>query len=320
VSREPDDVVLADEHWCVTVAPTRGMLIRDAIDVPSGAAALWQKPAPGLGPPSRSLPPPGPASIDTFWDVFAGGWFPMFPAAGFTGELDGAPTLFHGELNRLPWEIVDRAPASVVAHVDTVRAPFSVTRRVALDRGELRIDTAIANVGAAPASYLYGEHPCLWRATFAGGRLRLDARDAWVPTPSFTPDQAVLRPGERFAWPAGPGHAGPLDVSVVPEQPDGRRDHACVALSRGRIGVTAPRFGRELLLELDLIATPYVLLSFAYDDWDMLAVEPLSAPGRGVADAVADGAVRTLAPGERLQTGIAARWQALAPRSLPTDI
>ena len=221
MSHDPADIVLADDHWRVIVAPAHGMLIRSAVDVPSGAAALWRKPAPRARPASRALSPPGPASIDTFWDVFAGGWFPMFPAAGFTGELDGAPTLFHGELNRLPWEVVDRGPTWIEARVETVRSPFAVQRRVAVDRGELRVETAIANVGAAPASYVYGEHPCLWRTTFAGGRL---------------------------------------------------------------------------------------LLSFAYDDWDMLAVEPVSAPGRGVEDAVAGGSVRTLDPGRRVRTGLAARW------------
>jgi galactose mutarotase-like enzyme len=308
LSPDPADVVLADDHWRVIVAPAHGMLIRDAIDVPSGAAALWRKPAPRSAPGSRALPPPGPASIDTFWDVFAGGWFPMFPAAGFTGELDGAPTLFHGELNRLPWNVVDRGPTWIEGRAETVRSPFAVQRRVAVDRGELRVDTAIANVGAAPASYVYGEHPCLWRATFAGGRLLLDACDAWVPAPSFTPERAVLRPGERFAWPEAPGFDEPLDLSVVPKRRDGRRDHACVDLAAPLIRVTAPGFGRELALELDLAATPHLLLSFAYDDWDMLAIEPVSAPGRGIEDAVAAGAVRTLDPGQELRTAIAARW------------
>jgi galactose mutarotase-like enzyme len=204
--------------------------------------------------------------------------------------------------------VLDRGPTWIEAQVETVRAPFAVQRRVELERGELRVQTAIENVGGAPSSYLYGEHPCLWRTTFAGGRLVLDARDAWVPAPSLTPDRAVLRPGERFAWPQAPGQRGPLDLSVVPEHPDGRRDHACVELAGPVVRVTAPRLRRELVLELDLAATPHLLLSFAYDEWDMLAVEPLSAPGRGVEDAIAAGAVRSLAPGERSSTAIAARW------------
>src|SRR5262249_50805703 len=136
----PADVVLADEHWRVTLAPAHGMLIRDARDARSGAAALWQWPG---GPPAPALPPPRPQTIDSFYDLFAGGWFPMSPAAGFTGELDGAPTHFHGELNRLPWEVVERGPTWLEARVDTVRAPFAVRRRVELVRGELRVHTTV---------------------------------------------------------------------------------------------------------------------------------------------------------------------------------
>jgi galactose mutarotase-like enzyme len=182
-----------------------------------------------------------------------------------------------------------------------------VRRRVELARGELRVETAIES--AAPASFTYGEHPCLWRQTFAGGRLELDARDAWVPAPSFTPERAVLRPGAHFAWPHAPGRRGPLDLAVIPERPDGRRDHACVELASPVVRVTAPGAGRALVLALDLQTTPYLLLSFAYDDWDMLAVEPVSAPGRGVDDAIAAGRVRSLAPGERFETAVVARWE-----------
>jgi galactose mutarotase-like enzyme len=300
-----DDVVLADEHWSVTLAPANGMLIRDARDARTGAAALW--PWPATSAASRTLPPPGPDSIDSFYDLFAGGWFAMFPAAGFTGELDGAPTHFHGELNRLPWDVLDRGPTWLEARVETVRSPFVVRRRVELVRGELRVENTIES--SARASYVYGEHPCLWRQTFAGGRLELVARDAWVPAPSFTPEQAVLRPGERFAWPNAPGRRGPLDLSAVPDRPDGRRDHACVELGSPVVRVTSPRLGRALVLELDLETTPYLLLSFAYDDWDMLAVEPVSAPGRGVEDAIAAGRVRSLARGERFRTALVARWE-----------
>lgn len=303
------DVVLADAHWRVTVAPAHGLLIREASDVRSGAPALWRCTAPAPPPPSRALAPPGPESLDSFWDIFAGGWFPMFPAAGFAGELDGAPTMFHGELNRLPWEVTDRGASWIEARVATVRAPFSVVRRVLLEGGHLRVETEVENVGAAPASYVYGEHPCFLRETFAGGRLLLDAREAWVPAPSFTPAQAVLRPGERFDWPVAPGHHRPLDLSVVPERRDGSRDHACVELADPTIRVTAPRFGRELALDVDLAATPYLLLSFGYDDeWDMLALEPISAPGRSVDDALAAGCARTLAPGAGFRTAIALRW------------
>lgn len=304
------DVELADAHWRVIVSPARGMLIRVASDVRRGAPALWQREAPVPAKPSRELGPAGPPSADTFHDAFVGGWFPMFPAAGFVGELDGRPTHFHGELARLPWEVVDRGPSWIEARVETVHASFAVVRRIALDGGELQIETEIANTGAAPASYLFGEHPCFWRETFAGGRLELEARAAWVPSPSYVPEHAALTPGERFDWPHAPSRSGgTLDLSAIPDEPDGRSDHACLELASSLIRLTAPRFGRALELDVDLAATPYALLGMGYAaGWDMLAVEPTSAPGRGVEDALAAEAVRRLEPGASFRTATALRW------------
>lgn len=307
---ESADVELVDTHWRVRVSPGRGMVVGSAVDVPSGAEMCWRQTPPAPPPPSRELPSGGPASFDTFNDQFAGGWFPMFPAAGFTGELDGQPTLFHGELNRLPWEVVEVAPAAIEARVETVRAPFAVVRRVVLDGGELRIETEAENVGDAPASYTYGEHPCFPFATFAGGRVELEARAAWVPDPAFDLDRSVLATGERFAWPQAPRRAGgQLDLSLLPAQADGRHDHACLQLASPRVRIGAPRFGRILELEADLAATPYALVWENLDGEDgVFAVEPSSHPGRGVEDAIAAGAVGRLEPGERLRTAVTLRW------------
>jgi galactose mutarotase-like enzyme len=309
---EEGDVELADAHWRLTLAPQRGFLIREACDARSGAQMLWRQVAPAPPPPSRELPPPGPESIETFWDIFAGGWFPMFPSAGFTGELDGAPTLFHGELNRLPWEVVGRGPSWIEARVDTVRAPFAVERRVALEAGELRIETTFANTGAAAVSFTYGEHPCFPYATFAGGRMLLAAREAWVPHPSFDPERAQLRPGERFAWPHAPSRdGGTLDLSLLPADADGRHDHACALLAEPRVRIEAPRFGRALELEVDLAVTPYALIWQDFGERGAFAVEPGTAPDRGVREAIAAGAVGRLAPGERLRNAFALRWSDL---------
>ncbi|HEU4701117.1 MAG TPA: hypothetical protein VFS37_01450 [Conexibacter sp.] len=311
---DPADVVLTDAHWRVVVAPARGMLIREALDVASGAVTLWrQEPADG-SPFSCELPPGGPASAQTFAGLFEGGWFPLFPAAGFVGELDGIPTLYHGELARLPWEVADRGPSWVEVRVRTVRAPFAVTRRVVLDGGELRIETEAVNDGDVPASFTYGEHPCFPHATFAGGRLELEARTAWIPRPAFDPERATLALGERFSWPHAPRRDGvPCDLSRLPEAPDRRHDHACVELASSRVRLTAPRHGRALELDVDLAATPYALLWQQLDRDGVFAVEPMSAPGRGVADAVAAGAVRRLGPGERFRTALALRWVDLGP-------
>lgn len=302
------DLTLVDEHWRVVVSPAFGLLIREAVDVRTGAPMLWRQQARLAPPLSRQLPPPGPESIETFWDVFAGGWFPLFPAAGFTGELDGEKTLFHGELNRLPWQVVERGEDFVAARVETVRAPFTVDRRLALDGGTLRIETAVVNSGEAPASFTYGEHPCFPYETFAGGRLELAVERAWVPDPSYDPERAKLRPGEEFAWPVAPAHGGSLDLSTIPAEPDGRHDHACAVLGGPTIRIGAPRYGLTLEITVDPEKTPYILIWQDFGERHAFAVEPNSAPDRGVEQAVAAGAVTRLEPGDRFDVAVALRW------------
>lgn len=272
-------------------------------------------------PCSRTLGPAGEPSIETFLDRFVGGWFEMFPAVGYPAP--GDPTSFlHGEVVRLPWDVVELTSTAVEARVRTLRAPFLVIRRLEVEASTLDIEERVENVGAESATYLWGHHPCFERATFAGGRIELDAAAASVPAPAFDPAATILRPGETFPWPQARGRDGAtVDVATVPLEPDGRVDHVCLRLGGGRVRLTAPRYGRALALELELEHFPYVLLweNFRagggwpfWRDADTFAIEPSSNPGRSVADASAAGAIRTLEPGGTLETSLRVAWEPLA--------
>jgi hypothetical protein len=180
-----DGVSIADAAWQVTVSPAWGFVLTEAVDVPSGAQMLWRRPGSGQGPPPEELGPPGDASIDTFHDLFLGGWFVMFPNAGFPD--DDRDRFIHGEATRLPWEVVEQTPTAVAARMTTPRTGFEIARRVELLDGDLVISTEVTNVGDAPTEYTYGEHPCVAFATFAGGRIGIEAGDAWVPAPPYDP-------------------------------------------------------------------------------------------------------------------------------------
>jgi galactose mutarotase-like enzyme len=306
---EPD-VELADAHLRAVLSPARGFLIASLRDAASGAPLLWERRAPVGALTGRELGPPGPGSLETFHRGFLGGWFAMFPAAGFTGELDGLPTYFHGELARLPWQLTEGSREMVEARVETVQASFSVVRRVTLAGGELRVKTWIANSGSRDAGFVFGEHPCFSRATFAGGRLSLKAAAAWVPSPAYDPAGAALVPGSSFSWPLAPSRGSHLDLSQLPSHRDCRSDHVCLELGDRLLRLSAPQLGRVAELELDLETTPFALLGARFDaEVDMLAIEPSTAPGRGVPDALAAGAVRSLAPGESFETETVLRWR-----------
>jgi galactose mutarotase-like enzyme len=322
---DADDITLANDALEVTCTPAQGFSISSFVDRASGAEALWRRPGFTPAPCSRRLGPAGAASDQGFLDVFAGGWFEMFPEVGYT--LEGDPTsLVHGEVVRLPWELVDRGPEHVEARVATVRRPLALTRRMTLAGSTLRVRERIENVGAAPAPYTWGHHPCFSRATFGGGRLEVAVSAAEVPSPWFDPEHATLAHGP-FAWPHAPGRGDgggrDVDLSVIPPTADRRHDHACLTVAAGAFRLTAPsagRDGRALRVAFDREQFPYVLLWECFGAgegapfWggcDTFGVEFSTMPGRSTPDAIAAGAVRTIAPGETVETEWSIAWEAL---------
>jgi galactose mutarotase-like enzyme len=314
-----DEVVLQSDGLRVACAPAQGLTVTSITDRTSGAEALWRRRSHRPAPCSRSLGPSGDASIETFIDVFVGGWFEMFPAVGFPAP-DDSTSLLHGELVRLPWELLEWSETVAVARVHTVRSPFEVTRRLEVLGGMLHITEQVANDGSEAAPYAWGHHPCFERATFAGGRLELDVRAASVPSPPYDPAASVFAPG-RFSWPSTRRvDGGAIDVSAIPGEPDGRQDHACLTPATGRARLTAPAAGRAFLMTWDLEPFPYLLVwenfrtSGGWPFWggaDTLAVEFSSNPGRTMADAAAADAVRILEPGETVDAVVSAWWEAL---------
>jgi galactose mutarotase-like enzyme len=288
--------------------PDRGMLVRSLVDRRSGTNLLWERSVDPGGRAARDLGPAGAESVSTWADrLFIGGWFEMFPSAGHPGVVDGRPTYLHGEAPRLPWAVVRRSAAAVTAGVDLVADPVHAERTVELTDTGIAVSSTYVNVGTRPVAYTRGEHPCLSRVAFAGGRIEVRARRAWTPAPPADAAAAALVPGVEFSWPHSPATAGgELDVAALPAAADGRHDHACLELADAEVRVTAPRLGLAVELRFDLADYPYLLLweNFAApgtdpdDVCDVFGLEPTSAPGRSADDAVAARAVRHLAPGE----------------------
>lgn len=313
------EITLATEQVAVHCLPAQGGTIASLRDGASGAEALWRWPRVEPAPCGRDLGPAGAPSIASFIDRFVGGWFTMFPAVGYPDD-DAPPSLLHGELVRLPWEVVRAGRSEADLRVETVRTPFAVERRIAVAGAELRVEDRIRNVGAEPAPFAYGQHPCLSRATFAGGTLELTVERAEVPDPPHAPAASRLATG-TVAWPGGRLRDGePTDLSAIPAEPDGRVDHVCVRPAAGRARVTAPSAGRALVLEWHLGALPELLLwqdfrsAGGWPFWgaaDTFGLEPSTIPGRTMGDARAAGAIRHLDAGASFETSMSARWEAL---------
>jgi galactose mutarotase-like enzyme len=309
-------VTLATDAIAVACDPERGFTIDSVVDRATGAEALWRRPGHEPSAPTRALGAGGAASIPAFLDGFTGGWFAMFPDVGY--PLDDDTSFLHGEAVRLPWHCDAVSPTHAEAHVRMLRRPLELRRTLTVDGATLRVDERIVNHGRLPVPYAWGYHPCFARGTFAGGRIELAATSALVPAPEHVPGRAVLAAGEPFAWPYAPRRdGGAEDLSAVPEQRDGRVDHACLTVPDGAIRITAPRFGTALTLVYDARRFPHVLLwqdlgpaegAPLWGAGDTFALEFSTVPGRSMPEAVAAGAVRTLDPGADAHTTITLTW------------
>ena len=155
IEREP--VELRAGALALSFMPGHGNVVTGfAVD---GVELLWRRP--GFAPAAiqRGLGPAGAASIDTFMDLFVGGWFQMFPSVGLPGRKGGAFDLLHGEAARLPWQIVGRSPSELVTRVSTLRTPFEVERSLQVDGRAVRCSTTVSNVGREEAPYLWASTP-----------------------------------------------------------------------------------------------------------------------------------------------------------------
>jgi galactose mutarotase-like enzyme len=285
------------------ISPEQGMTIVSLRLRDAQQNILWERDVDRHPTASRDIGPPGEASIDTLHDRLIGGWFEMSPHAGLPGVLDGRETMLHGEAPRLPWHLDVVEGTVLEASTSCVRYPLELRRRIVLDGARVSVSSKIRNMGAAPVTITHGEHPCFSRAVFAGGTIGANARRAYVPPP-LDIDHASLREGE-FAWPHAPATGGGyVDASQIPLEADGTHNHVSLELAEPWVTLTTAH-ARRVTIEVDLDSHPYVLLWMSYrapsmpslGKWDVFAIEPMTAPGRSIPDAIAAGRTRRVEPG-----------------------
>jgi galactose mutarotase-like enzyme len=294
---------LENESVAVEVLPEHGMTITALEASAGGPNVLWQRHRHQAPACSRALGPAGERSNETLHDLLLGGWFEMSPLAGMPGRLDGRETHLHGEAARLPWRVADRDGQRLEATVRTVVDGLYLRRGIELVGSTVRTSSTIANRGARAVAVTHGEHPCFSRAVFGGGALRLEARTSRVLEP-LDPTGATLGEG-GFEWPRAGRRDGTVDdLSRISAAADGAHDHVAIELASPTVQLESPA-GLRLTLEIDLARHPYLLLwrnhgapgAPGFGEWDVFALEPMSAPGRSIEDAVEAGAVVRLESG-----------------------
>jgi galactose mutarotase-like enzyme len=296
--------------------PSHGMVITEFRDGATGANALWTRSGFTPATISRQIGLAGDPSIESFMDLFVGGWFEMFPSAGLPGDASGALSVMHGEVARVPWDEVERSESRLVCETTTLRTPFGVRRTLEVADATLRARTEVVNLGGEPAPFLWGQHPCFLRETFRGGRIHMDVDSADVPAPPFDERNSRLA-CEPFDWPWAPARAGgATDLSQIPDAADGRHDHILLRPAATSARITAPRLGRELLFEFGDAPHHTVLLwqnfrapgESLFGAIDTFTLEPSNNPGRFASDARDPG---VLAAGASMHAELSLTWNDL---------
>jgi hypothetical protein len=157
-------VRLASEVLSVEVLVERGCTIASIVESVSGLEVLWysERPLP------VDLGPTGEASRAYFDnEVFAGGWFPMFPTAGGPGGRDDLR--LHGEAPRIPWTTRRQSTNELVTELCLTQSGLLLERAISVVGRSVLTRTTVTNMGLEQTDVSAGEHPC-----FNAKHLQLD--------------------------------------------------------------------------------------------------------------------------------------------------
>jgi Domain of unknown function (DUF5107) len=293
-----DCVRIENDRIAIDVLPELGGNIFRLIDKARDHDVLWKSPR--VAPHRAALH----ANFDDHW---AGGWDEAFPGGAPSRNRYGDELPYMGELwtQRAEVDVLEAGPEAVeiALRIVTPITPARWERRLRLERGSpvLSIRYRLENVGLAPFDYNWGIHPV--QTISPAHRFDVPARMAEVDENG---GGTLGVKGDRYDWPT----MGTLDVrrAVGP-------DAGCFALhyltelDAGWVACTDTDARRGFGLCFDTAVFPVVWLWMVYGGWRgyyHAIMEPWTGYPSPLADAVEAGRARVLAPGEVLETEVAA--------------
>ena len=200
-------VVLSNKVLEVTVLPQTGARIYSIFHKPTQTEFLWHHPH---NVPRLTL------AIETFDDVFPGGWDELFPTCEAC-EVEGLQVPDHGELWAVPWEwAIEKTVEGSEALFTGITAkqfPVRFERHITLDTREstLYVKYRLKNVSLKPLNLIWGIHP-LFNIS-SNHRLDLPLGDMLVGM-SSAHDLGNI--GQSYKWPFLPTPQGLRDMRRIP--------------------------------------------------------------------------------------------------------
>lgn len=278
-----ENVLISAGDCTLTLLPALGGKIAS---LRIGQHELLQAPLQPLGPRTRTM---------AFSDSDAGGWDECLPSvAACTLQTAAGPAAIpdHGDLWRIPWQLLDASQDSATLRVTCFSLPLQLTRSMILSESptgwRLQFLYSLTSLGAYPLPWSWSAHPLL--AVDPGDRIALPHEIRTLRLEGSRCD-CLGASGDTVRWPiASSKNKREIDLSLVPAHDAGTGDklfagpfqspeHSWCSLERARLGLRLTlRFEREF--------TPYLGLWLCYNGWPegsakkqyCVAPEPTTAP------------------------------------------
>lgn len=300
VAAEIENVVICAGECSVTFAPSLGGKI----------ASILVKGQELLQAPLAPAVPRTPTM--SFEESDASGWDECLPsvAACQLATASGNVSIpDHGDLWRVPWQVLDSGPGSVFLRGECFSLPLALERTATLTESQngwhLELDYTLTNTGDVAAPWSWSAHPLF--ATEQGDQILLPASIAAFRVEGSRGDR-LGKPGTEVQWPIALASRGDhTDLSLAKDFSSGVGDKLFagpLSETENWCALLRHSVGLRLRVQFDPEATPYLGLWICYGGWPerpgpkqvCVALEPATAPCDSLA--VTGPWSRTLGPGE----------------------
>jgi galactose mutarotase-like enzyme len=295
-----ENVVIQAGDCTLTLLPSLGGKIAS---LRIRSEELLQSPLNPYAPRSQTMP---------FSEGDASGWDECLPSvACCTLQTAAGPATVpdHGDLWRVPWQILETSEDSATLRADCFSLPLQLTRSAILSKTptgwQLQLLYSLTSLGAYPIPWSWAAHP-LFTAE-AGDRVHLPGSVHTLRLEGSGANRLGVN-GALLSWPTPvlpDGSRFDLSVAAAPDSGFGDKLFAgplqpsenWAALERKRLGI-------RLTTKFDPTLTPYLGLWLCYGGWPggsgmqqvCVALEPATAPVDSLA--IPGHWSRTLEPGE----------------------
>lgn len=211
----------------------------------------------------------------------------------------------HGEFWRLACQAEQPADNEILLTAIGSILPLRFERRLKLQGGTLRVEYRLENTGTVEVPYLWSAHPLF--AVDGGDIVSLPKSTARVCVEASAHKRLGAK-GTQLYWPLADLKSGAkVDLSTTGDISEGVGDKLYTeAPPEGWAAVERKNLGLRIFVEFDAALTPYMGLWLCYGGWpegrglrqQCVALEPCTAPGDSLAEAVEKGWARKLAPGQ----------------------